>query len=263
MILDEIVEYKNGELKKSKEQLPFSELEKRLDGLTLPLDFYSLATNESSIKVISEIKKASPSKGIICENFDPVRIARSYEDNGASAISILTDEKFFQGSLKYLSEIRKEVNIPLLRKDFTIDPYQIFESRLYGADIVLLIVAILDKSRIKEYLGIVDSLDMNAIVEVHNREELETALDTGCRIIGINNRNLKTFDVDLSTTVELIKYIPEDVLVISESGISNPDDIKMLRNLGVNTFLIGESFMKSSDPGIKLREYLDQIELYT
>ncbi len=263
MILDDIVEYKNGELKKSKEQLPLSELEKKLDGLTLPLDFYNLATSDSSIKVISEIKKASPSKGIICENFDPVRIARSYKDNGASAISILTDEKFFQGSLNYLSEIRKEVNIPLLRKDFTIDPYHIFEARLYGADIVLLIAAILDKDRIKEYLGIVDSLNMNAIVEVHNRDELEIALDTGCRIIGINNRNLTTFDVDLSTTVELIKYIPEDVLVISESGISNPDDIRMLRNSGVNTFLIGESFMKSSDPGIKLREYIDQIELYS
>jgi len=260
MILDDIVEYKKGELKRSMDLLPLAELQNRLKDIEPPIDFYTRANADSSLKVISEIKKASPSKGVICENFDPLNIAKSYEANGASAISILTDEKFFQGSLQYLSQIRKAVSIPLLRKDFTIDPYQIYEARAHGADIVLLIAAILDKERIKQYLQIVDSLNMNAIVEIHNREELDKVIDTGCSIIGINNRNLKTFEVDLSTTVELIKYIPEDILVISESGISNPGDISMLREIGVNTFLIGESFMKSDDPGAKLNEYIGQIE---
>ena len=260
MILDDIVEYKKGELKNTRELIPLVELQHKLKDMQSPLDFYSIAIADSSPKIISEIKKASPSKGIICENFDPIKIAKSYEVNGASAISILTDEKFFQGSLDYLSQIRTVVNIPLLRKDFTIDPYQIYEARAHGADIVLLIAAILDKDQIKEYLEIVDSLNMNAIVEIHNHEELDKVIDTGCKIIGINNRNLKTFEVDLSTTVELIKYIPEDILVISESGISDLDDIRMLRKLGVNTFLIGESFMKSGDPGGTLQKYISQIE---
>lgn len=259
MILDDIVEYKKGELQKSLELLPLTELQNRLNDQKPPLDFYTSANADSYPKVISEIKKASPSRGVICENFEPVKIAKSYEANGAAAISVLTDEKFFQGSLDYLSRIREAVNIPLLRKDFTIDPYQIFEARAYGADIVLLIAAILEKEMIKEYLEVVGSLKMNAIVEIHNHEELEKVIDTGCKIIGINNRNLKTFEVDLSTTVELIKYIPEDILVISESGISNPGDIKMLRNLGVNTFLIGESFMKSNDPGGMLSNYISEI----
>ena len=226
MILDDIVEYKKGELQKSIELLPLTELQNRLNDQKPPLDFYTSANADSYPKVISEIKKASPSRGVICENFEPVKIAKSYEANGAAAISVLTDEKFFQGSLDYLSRIREAVNIPLLRKDFTIDPYQIFEARAYGADIVLLIAAILEKEMIKEYLEVVGSLKMNAIVEIHNHEELEKVIDTGCKIIGINNRNLKTFEVDLSTTVEMIKYIPEDILVISESGISNPGDIK-------------------------------------
>ena len=260
MILDDIVKHKKGELKESKKRLPFADLKSMIEGMQPPLDFYSVAASDSSIKIISEIKKASPSKGVICENFEPVKIAKLYEKNGAAAISVLTDEKFFQGSLDYLARIRKEVNIPLLRKDFTIDPYQIYEARAFGADIVLLIAAILEKERIREYLEVVNSLNMNAIVEVHNSEELDKVVDTGCSIIGINNRNLKTFEVDLSTTVELIKHIPEDILVISESGISNPGDIRMLRKLGVNTFLIGESFMKSEDPGSKLNEYISQIE---
>ena len=259
MILDDIVEYKKGELQKSLELLPLTELQNRLNDQKPPLDFYTSANADSYPKVISEIKKASPSRGVICENFEPVKIAKSYEANGAAAISVLTDEKFFQGSLDYLSRIREVVNIPLLRKDFTIDPYQIFEARAHGADVVLLIAAILEKEMIKEYLEVVGSLKMNAIVEIHNHEELEKVIDTGCKIIGINNRNLKTFEVDLSTTVELIKYIPEDILVISESGISNPGDIKMLRNLGVNTFLIGESFMKSDDPGGMLSNYISEI----
>ena len=260
MILDDIVEHKKTELKKSVETLPLAELKSRLESLQPPIDFYSTAIADSSVKVISEIKKASPSKGVICENFDPVKIARGYELNGASAISVLTDEKFFQGSLNYLALVRKEVSIPLLRKDFTIDPYQIYEARFYGADIVLLIAAILEKEKIKEYLEVTEELNMNAIVEVHNREELEKVIDTGCSIIGINNRDLRTFDVDLNTTAELKKFIPEDILVISESGISNPGDIGELRKLGVSTFLIGESFMKSDDPGAELGNYLKQAQ---
>ena len=260
MILDDIVEHKKEELKRASRKLPLSELKNRLKGLPAPLNFYTIASRDNSLKVISEVKKASPSRGIICSDFDPVRIAKSYEAAGAAAISVLTDEKYFQGKLDYLSEIRKAVNVPLLRKDFTIDPYQIYEARMYGADIVLLIVAILDKPRIVEYLDIINSLGLSAIVEVHNAEELSIALDAGSSIIGINNRDLRNFEVSLDTTVELIKFIPKDTVVISESGISNPEDIRMLRKLGVNTFLIGESFMKSPDPGSKLKEYISQIE---
>lgn len=260
MILDDIVEHKKIELKEAVKNLPPAELKNRLEGLPEPIDFYSRAVSDSSVKVISEIKKASPSKGVIRDDFDPVKIAASYESNGASAISVLTDEKFFQGSLDYLAQVRKKVSIPLLRKDFTIDPYQIYEARLYGADIVLLIAAILEKETIKEFLDIVDQLNMNAIVEIHNHEELEKVIDTGCRIIGINNRDLRTFEVDLDTTANLKKFIPEDMLVISESGISNPDDIGSLRRLGVNTFLIGESFMKADDPGAELSKYINRVE---
>jgi len=260
MILDEIIEYKKTELNESKELRPLSEIEEEIKEIPHPLDFYGLATRHKGLKIICEVKKASPSKGIICEDFDPTRIARSYRDNGAFAISVLTDQKFFQGHLDYLSAIRKEVDIPLLRKDFTIDPYQIYEACLYGADIILLIASVLEKSQLEEYLAITDSIGMNAIVEVHDKNELQDAIAAGSRIIGINNRNLKTFDVNLSTTEDLIGYIPDHIHVISESGINEPADIRRLSKLGINTFLIGETFMGSTDPGGRLGEFINRVE---
>ena len=260
MILDEIIENKKSELKQSEELKPLGEVEKEIKRIPVPKDFYSLAKNYDGIKIISEIKKASPSRGLICKDFDPVRIAKSYRDNGAFAISVLTDKKFFDGDLLYLSDIRKELDIPLLRKDFTIDPYQIYEARLYGADIVLLIASVLELKQITEYLAITHSLGMNAIVEVHDKDELDKAIRAGSRIIGINNRDLKTFKVNLSTTEELVEYIPEDKLVISESGISDPQHIRKLVNLGISTFLIGETFMSSPDPGSRLGEFIYQVK---
>ena len=261
MILDDIIEHKKIELQSSIQSLPLKEIEQQLSQLPDSKDFYKLATQSSGIKIIAEVKKASPSKGIIAREFDPVRIAKSYEDNGAFAISVLTDSKFFEGKLEYLSEIREAVQLPLLRKDFTIDPYHIFEARLYGADLVLLIVAVLDLTRIREYLDVTHSLGMNAVVEVHDSEELDTALEAGSKIIGINNRDLKTFEVDIKTTEDLYAQIPPDVVVISESGISNTADIKRLSDLGISTFLIGEHFMSSPDPGEMLGQFISRLDI--
>ena len=253
MILDDIIENKKIEVDFAYSNFPLKDLQSALKDRPRPKDFYDLAINHSGLKIIAEVKKASPSKGVICENFNPVEIARNYENNGAFAISVLTDEKFFQGKLEYLSDISSEVDIPVLRKDFTIDPYQIFEARYYGADLVLLIASVLETTQLKEFLDITHSLGMNAIVEVHNAMELEKSLEVQSKIIGINNRDLKTFEVSLSTTEQLSKQIPEGQLIISESGIHSKADIEMLVDLGITTFLIGESFMNSEDPGEKLR----------
>ncbi|MGI9534464.1 MAG: indole-3-glycerol phosphate synthase TrpC [Thermodesulfobacteriota bacterium] len=260
MILDDIIEHKKSELLQTIKLKPIREIEEEIKEISHPKDFYRLAANFDGLKIISEVKKASPSKGLICKDFDPVKIAKSYENNGAFAISVLTDKKFFDGQLDYLSGIRKEVDIPLLRKDFTIDPYQIYEARLYGADIILLIASVLEISQITEYLDISHSLGMNAIVEVHNKIELDMAIGAGSRIIGINNRDLKTFEVSLSTTENLIEFIPDHIHVISESGISDPLDIRKLIKLGISTFLIGETFMSSTDPGGKLGEFIKSIK---
>ena len=259
MILNEIIEHKKSELRQSIELKPLREIEEKIKKITYPKDFYKLATKYKGLKIISEIKKASPSKGVICKDFDPVRIAESYKDSGAFAISVLTDKKFFGGELDYLYDIKRRVDIPLLRKDFTIDPYQIYEARLYGADIILLIASVLELSQIIEFLDITHTLRMNAIVEVHDKNELEKAINAGSKIIGINNRDLKTFKVSLSTTENLIEHIPDHIHVISESGISDPLHVIRLIKLGISTFLIGEAFMSSPDPGGRLGEFINQV----
>lgn len=260
MILDEIVEYKKLELQSARDKTPFDYLVKAVSGMEPPRDFYGFVKSTDGLEIIAEVKKASPSKGVISENFDPVRIARDYEKAGASAISVLTDEKFFMGSLEYLSAVKSNVTVPVLRKDFTIDPYHIYEARYYGADIVLLIVSILEKKQLHEFIGITRQLGMSAIVEVHDEGELDTALEAGSRIVGINNRDLKTFEVDISTTERLSDLIPDDVVIISESGISGPENIIRLKKKGINVFLIGESFMKTDDPGAALRNLLDSVD---
>jgi indole-3-glycerol phosphate synthase len=210
----------------------------------------------SEIALIAEVKKASPSKGLIRPDFDPVAIARRYEEAGASAISVLTDEKYFQGKLEYLSAIREAVDLPLLRKDFIIDRIQVYESRAAGADAILLIVAALSPADLRMLLELVRKLGMDALVEVHTEPELCTALSVGADIIGINNRNLQTFETTLETTLELAEKIPADKVVVSESGINIRAEVERLMAAGVDAILVGESLMREPDPGVKVRELL-------
>lgn len=258
MILDEIIAYKKTELEARKTELPLKILTTAIWSLPLPLSFKDalLPAQDGRMRVIAEVKKASPSKGVIREDFDYLEIARIYEQNGASALSILTDRNFFQGSIDYLSEIRHHVSIPLLRKDFVIDEYQIFEARGYGADAVLLIAAVLDDKELHDFVELAFNLGMAPLVEVHDEAELERTLKTNAELIGINNRNLQTFKTDLNTTIRLINNIPDDRTVITESGINTREDINLLKDAGVDAFLIGESLMRETDIGTKLRKFV-------
>lgn len=256
MILDDIVAHKRQELKEAKKKLPPQELVSAASEAPPAIDFAALHAKTPGVKIISEIKKASPSKGIIRDDFDHLSIAREYEDSGAFALSVLTDREFFRGDISYLSDIRAHSALPILRKDFTIDPYQIYEARCHGADLVLLIVAVLDRGEIEEYLSLSHSLGMNCIVEVHGERELETAVLAGSGIIGINNRDLRTFDVSLDVSKRLSGMVPEGKIIISESGISSVEDMAGLMACGIDTFLIGETFMKAKSPGEALRGLL-------
>ena len=218
--------------------------------------FYKALSTKSGVNIIAEVKKGSPSKGIICEDFDHISIAKEYEFSGAKAISVLTDERFFFGKLEYLMDIRREVKIPLLRKDFIVDEYQIFEAKESGANAILLIAAILEPEEMVEFLRVTDSLGMDALVEVHNFEELNMVLKTHARIIGINNRNLKDFTVDLNTTLDLVNSIPKDKVIVSESGIHTRNDIAKLLSHGVNTFLIGEALVRDGGISKKMSDFL-------
>jgi len=208
--------------------------------------------------ILFQKKKASPSKGVICEPFDPVAIARSYAAGGAVAISVLTEERYFQGHLDYLAAIHAAVSLPLLRKDFLFDPYQLYEARAYGADAVLLIAAgeVLSDALLRELVQLAEALEMSALVEIHDRDELQRALRCGARLLGINNRDLRTFHTTLATTEALAPLVPPQVLVVAESGIETPNDIERLERAGVGAFLIGETLMRAADPGRKLAELL-------
>jgi indole-3-glycerol phosphate synthase len=196
---------------------------------------------------ICEVKKASPSKGVIAEDFPYMDIARDYEEAGASAISVLTEPEFFLGSDRYLNEISRGVNIPVLRKDFILDEYQIYESKLIGADAILLISSLLEGPRLKKYIKICDELGLSALVETHTAEEIEKALDAGARIIGVNNRNLQTFEVDIENSIRLRELVPKDIIFVAESGIHTREDIRRLQSAGVDAVLIGEAFMRSEN----------------
>ena len=204
--------------------------------------------------VIAEIKKASPSKGVIRADFNPAEIARSYELGGAACLSVLTDVEYFQGSAEYLKQARAACNLPVLRKDFMIDTYQVYEARAMGADCILLIAAAIDLAKMRELESIAHSLGMAVLVEVHNGEELDLALQLETPLLGINNRNLRTFDVTLQTTLDLLPRIAKDKIIVTESGIFTSEDVALMRKNNVHTFLVGEAFMRQPDPGVALKE---------
>jgi indole-3-glycerol phosphate synthase len=257
MILQKIVDDNREELEARKSRLPLAELRSMAQEQSPPLDFASAICGEH-IRLIAEMKKASPSRGVIRHGFDPVAIAQTYADNGAAAISVLTEKMHFQGSLDHLRDVRESLDnrIPLLRKDFIHDPYQIYESRAYGADSLLLIVAMLSSQQIEELLGLSHELGMSCLVEVHNEDELGIALQSGARIIGINNRDLNTFNVDISITERLRPLVLPDRIVVSESGIKDRSHIEKMSLLGVNAILVGESLMSTHNIAARMKELL-------
>lgn len=256
MILDEIVSYKKEELAETMRRAPKGDVKLKARDAGPVRGFEKALASGADIKLIAEVKKASPSKGVIREDFDPVGIAAEYEKAGAGCISVLTEKRYFQGSLDYLGMIRRAVGLPLLRKDFIIDEYQIFEARSAGADGLLLIAACLEKNQISDYAGIAQGLGLDVLVEVHAYKELDKALSAGAMLLGINNRDLRTFKVDLKTTLDLMKDIPDDRIVVSESGIRTREDAVKLQQAGADAILVGESLMREKDIGKKVKELL-------
>jgi indole-3-glycerol phosphate synthase len=254
-ILKKIVAHKRLELEAARRKVSLQDVRKMADDTALALPFLG-QFSKTDINIIAEVKKASPSAGVIREDFDAVKIAHLYEDNGAQALSVLTDEKFFQGHLDFLRKIRKAVKLPVLRKDFTIDEYQIYEGRAAGADAILLIAAVLDDLQLSDYHELVIELGMTPLVEVHDSAELTRAAFLPLKLLGVNNRNLKTFVTTLDTTLDLQEKAPPGVPVISESGLKDHATLLRLKEAGVSGFLIGETFMRANDIGKKLREML-------
>jgi len=259
MILDEIVLHKREEIAACRQKAPISALEERIDRLPAPRDFRG-ALRREGISLIAEIKRASPSKGDILPDLDAVALAALYEQAGARAISVLTYAKFFKGSLDDLSAVHTAVRLPCLRKEFTIDPYQIYESRAAGADAVLLIVRILSDAQIKELLAVARAMGLAALVEVHSAGEIDRALTAGAHIIGINNRDLDTLSVDFNTTLELKKHVPGGNVLVSESGIHTRSQVKLLEAGGADAILVGESLLTSGDIQAKIDELLGRNE---
>jgi indole-3-glycerol phosphate synthase len=255
--LDEILLKKRKEIELFKKEKPLNIVyEKIKDNMPKVKDFKKALTSKK-INIIAEIKKASPSKGYLFKNMDIIEYAKTYEKAGAVAISVLTEQNFFKGSLDDLIKVKSNVDIPILRKDFIIDVYQIFESRFKGVDSILLIADILEKNDLNEFLDICKTLGLHALVEAHSVEALQKAVDADADIIGINNRSLKDFSVDINTTKKVAQLIPEDKIIVSESGIFEKEDIKFLLDSNVKTFLIGEAIIKSEDPFQKIRSLQD------
>jgi indole-3-glycerol phosphate synthase len=251
-----IVDHIKDRMEQRRRELPESALRER-PLFHSPRRGFAKSLTGSSRRIIAEVKRASPSKGLIRENCDPVAIAEDYASHGANAISVLTEERFFQGSLLHLEQIRSRVPVPLLRKDFIIDPYQLTEARSYGADAILFIAALLDPGRLKELREEATALSLDALVEVHTEQELEAAVRAGAQLVGINNRDLKTFEVNLATTEKLAPRVPVGVLAVCESGIDGMEQIRRVEKLGIRIFLIGESLMRAPQPGKKLRQLLE------
>lgn len=260
MILDEIMAHKREEVAAARRLASVSDLQRRIADLEdIPRGFARALRDSSGsgwTTIIAEVKKGSPSKGIIRPDFDAVEIARQYEESGAACLSVLTDERFFLGHLRFLSLIREQVRLPLLRKDFLYHPYQVWEARAAGADAVLLIAAALDPDQLQDLAALAAELKMDVLLEVHDEKELEVALQVPVELIGINNRDLRTFVTDLGTTERLTPLIPPDRFVVAESGIRDREDILRLQRAGASAFLIGESLMREDDFGAKLRELI-------
>jgi len=269
-ILDEIFANKRQEVERQKELIPLERLQGQTEHLPAPLDFVEAiqGRRQQQPALIAEVKCASPSRGLLAPSFDPLSLARVYVENGAAAISVLTDERYFKGHLDHLHQIAIEINgnrltgrqVPLLRKDFILNPYQVYEARLAGADAILLIVAALEPTRLFKLHALALQLGMAPLVEIHNRAELNIALDCGPLLLGINNRNLKDFTVDLNTTLQLRPSIPDSVCLVSESGIHTPDDVRLLASVGVDAILVGEALVTAPDVPAQVR-YLAQVRL--
>jgi indole-3-glycerol phosphate synthase len=255
-ILDNIVKHKKLEVRKSKREVRLSALWGLIKQSPPPRPFSSQLSHKNVVAVIAEVKKASPSAGILRADFDPVAVAQAYSENGAQAISVVTDEKYFAGNRNYLSKIRQRSSLPLLRKDFIIDPYQIIEARAYGADAVLLILNLLPPQLCLELMHAARECLLEALVEVHDREELERAISSRFKLIGINNRNLLNFKVELATTEKLLAYIPSGVTVVSESGIKDREYVERLGKLGVDGILIGEALVRAPEVGAALQQFV-------
>jgi indole-3-glycerol phosphate synthase len=259
-VLKKIVDYKTEELVRTMSAAPLPEMLARIADLEdQPRGFEAAIVNACGsgwTPIIAEVKKGSPSKGVIRADFDPLEIGLIYQDNGATCLSVLTDEHFFLGHLNYLALIREQVSLPLLRKDFIFDPYQIYQARAAGADAILLIAAMLELSQLREFSAIARELSLDVLLEVHDERELETALQTDCNLIGINNRDLRSFVVDIATSERLAALVPAGRIIVAESGITRRDEIVRLTGAGVHAFLIGESLMREEDIGAKLQELL-------
>ncbi len=259
-ILHKILAHKQKEIAEQRQKEPVSELCSQLENIRNTRSLADALTASSEVAVIAEIKKGSPSAGIIRENFNPEEIAQQYASNGADALSILTDEHFFQGRLGFIKEIHANVNIPVLRKDFIIDDYQIIAARAAGADAILLIVAALTPDKLHNLLSVTYDLHMQAIVEVHNENEMQRALQANAQIIGINNRNLETFSTDLGVTEKLAPLVSPGVVLVGESGVMNAEDVQRMAAAGVDAVLVGSHFMRQPDPGVALAEFKSYIQ---
>ena len=258
-ILDKILITKKEEITSSKLVKSIHDLEHDIRNNNDKRAFIAAIEDKfiaKDIAIIAEIKKASPSKGIIRANFKPDQIAKSYENGGATCLSVLTDKNYFQGNPSYIQLVKNYCELPVLRKDFMIDPYQIFESKALGADCILLIVAALELNQMKELESLANELDMDVLVESHDEHELEKALQLNTKLIGVNNRNLKTFNVSLQTTLDLLKEIPNDKITVTESGIFTSQDINLMKQHGIYSFLVGEAFMRDDNPGKSLKQLL-------
>jgi indole-3-glycerol phosphate synthase len=259
MILDDIIRQKKAEVEKLKKSYEGKDVASLAKDLPKPRNF-AAAFKKGKLSLIAEIKKASPSAGVIRDKFDPITLAKTYEESGASAISVLTDQKFFQGSLEHIKAAKESTTIPVLRKDFIVDESQIYESRIAGADAILLIVRILTDEQIKKFIKLAEELGLSSLVEVHSKKEAERAIATGAEIIGINNRDLSNFKVNLKTTIDILKAQPalKDKIIVSESGINSGEDTGVLAQSGVDAILVGESLLKSKNIGEKISKLLNR-----
>ncbi len=259
-ILDDIVEKTAEDLNRRKKKVSFNDLNSFEGFEKKTISFKKALLGNASVSIIAEVKKASPSKGIIRPDFDPVDIALRYEEGGASAISVLTDEPFFKGDVKYLESISKRVQLPLLRKDFIIDPYQMKEARAYGADAALIIVAITEGSQLQELLHAAKEFGLDALVECYDQDDLECIDFNYVDILGVNNRDLKNFEVDVHRGISILQQAPEDTVLVSESGLASGHDLALLKKEGIHSALIGEYFMRQNDPGQAVKDLIEQTD---